>query len=163
MRTPLPGRQKDSEARRTMKNHEVHYGWKNHVKADLKTKFILKAVTTPASVHDSQVFEQLLDEKDKAVLADSAYHSEAHEACLRKLDAQDFLMRKAARGRPLSEAERQTSHTISRMRVRVEQVFARLKQMGAGLCRSIGLRRAALRNHLSNLVCNMDRYACLTR
>ena len=53
------GRQKEREARWTKKNHEVHYGWKNHVKADLKTKFILTATTTPASVHDSQVFAEL--------------------------------------------------------------------------------------------------------
>lgn len=160
---PAVGRQKDCEARWTRKYTEAHYGWKNHVKADLKTKFILSSKTTPASVHDSQVFEQLLDEKDRAVLADSAYYSEKHEACLLKLNAQEFLMRKAVRGHPLSDAERQTNHTISRMRVRVEHVFARLKQMGADLCRSIGLKRAALHNHLSNLVYNMDRYACLAR
>jgi transposase, IS5 family len=90
---PAVGRQKDSEARWTKKNHEVHYGWKNHLKADLKTKLILQSTTTPASVHDSQVFKELLDERDQAVLADSAYHSEEHEAFLIKLNAQEFLMR----------------------------------------------------------------------
>jgi hypothetical protein len=34
------------------------------VKADLKTKLILNSTTTPASVHDSQVFADLLDEND---------------------------------------------------------------------------------------------------
>jgi IS5 family transposase len=160
---PAVGRQKDSEARWTKKHNETHYGWKNHVKADLKTKIILSSTTTPASVHDSQVFEELLDDKDQAVLADSAYHSAEHEAHLIKLNAQEFLMRKATRGRPLSEAEVQTNHTISRMRVRVEHIFARLAQMGADWCRSIGLKRATQHNHLSNLVYNMDRYACLVR
>jgi IS5 family transposase len=160
---PSVGRQKDSEARWAKKNNESHYGWKNHVKADLKTKIILRSTTTPASVHDSQVFEELLDDKDQAVLADPAYHSAEHEEHLIKLNAQEFLMRKATRGRPLSEAEMQANHTISRMRVRVEHIFARLAQMGAGLCRSIGLKRAAQHNHLSNLVYNMDRYACLVR
>jgi IS5 family transposase len=158
---PAVGRQKDSEARWTKKNNEVHYGWKNHVKADLKTKIILCSITTPASVHDSQVFEVLLDEKDQAVLADSAYHSAEHEAHLIKLNAQEFLMRKATRSHPLSEVEQQTNHTISRMRVRVEHIFARMAQMGADLCRSIGLKRATQHNHLTNLVYNMDRYAYL--
>lgn len=158
------GCQKDSEARWTKKNHEVHYGWKNHVKVDLKTKFILKAATTPASVHDSQVFEELLEARDQAVLADSAYYSERHEAyLLEEIDAQEFLMRKGTRGNPLSEEEQRRNHTISRMRVRVEHVFARMKQMGADLCRSIGLKRASQHNHLSNLVYNMDRYAYLVR
>ena len=160
---PAVGRQKDSEARWTKKNSEVHYGWKNHVKADLKTKLILNSTTTPASVHDSQVFADLLDDKDQAVLADSAYHSAEHEAHLIQLNAQEFLMRKATRGPPLSEAEQQTNHTISRMRVRVEHIFARMAQMGADWCRSIGLKRATQHNHLSNLVYNMDRYACLVR
>ena len=160
---PAVGRQKDSGARWTKQNHEVHYGWKNHVKADLKTKLILNSTTTPAHVHDSQVFKDLLDEKDQAVPAGSAYHSEGHEAHLIKLHAQEFLMRKATRAHPLSKAEQQTNHTISRMRVGVEHIFARMAQMGAGLCRSIGLKRATQHNHLSNLVYNMDRYACLAR
>lgn len=160
---PAVGRQKDSEARWTRKNNEVHYGWKNPVKADLKTKLIPTSSTTPASVHDSQVFEDLLDDRDQAVLADSAYHSEEHEAHLIPLNAQEFLMRKATRGHPLSEAQARTNHTISRMRVRVEHLFARVAQMGGDWCRSIGLKRAAQHNHLSNLVYNMDRYACLVR
>ncbi len=77
---PAVGRQKDSEARWTKKNNEAHYGWKNHVKADLKTKLIL----TSSTIHDSQVFEALLDDKDQAVLADSAYHSAEHEALERQ-------------------------------------------------------------------------------
>lgn len=160
---PAVGRQKDSEARWTKKNNETHYGWKNHVKADLKTKLILTSKTTSASVHDSQVFEELLDDQDQAVLADSAYHSAEHETHLIALNAEEFLMRKATRGHPLSEQEQQTNHTISRMRVRVEHIFARMAQMGADLCRSIGVKRATQHNHLSNLVYNMDRYACLAR
>jgi len=119
--------------------------------------------TTLAHVHDSQVFEELLDDKDQAVLADSAYHSEEHEAHLNALNVQEFLMGKATRGHPLSQAEPKTNHTISRMRVRVEHIFARMAQMGADLCRSIGLKRATQPSHLSNLVYNMDRYACIAR
>lgn len=160
---PAVGRQKDSDARWTKKNNEVHYGWKNHVKTDLKTKLIIQAATTAANVHDSQVFEALLDGKDQAVLADSAYHSVEHEECLIRLNVQEFLMRKATGSHPLSEKEQQTNHTISRMRVRVEHVFARMAQMRADLCRSIGLKRATQHNDLCNLVYNMDRFALLAR
>lgn len=68
------GRQKDSEARWTKKNNDVHYGWKTHVKADVKTKFILQGKTTAANVHESQIFEELVDDRDQVVLADSAYY-----------------------------------------------------------------------------------------
>ena len=60
--------------------------------------------------------EELLDDKDQAVLAYSAYHSAQHEEHLIKLNAQEFLMCKAKRGDALSEKEQQTNHTISRMR-----------------------------------------------
>jgi hypothetical protein len=166
------------------KNSEVHYGWKNHVKANLKTKLILCSSTTPASL----VFEELIDDKDHAVLADyfgplhgphplrgrllsagclapldCAYYSTEHEAHLIAFNAHEFLMRKATPGHALSEAEQRTSHTISRMRLMVEHIFARMAQMGADICRSIGLKRATQHNHFSNLVYNMDRYACLAR
>ncbi len=158
------GRQKDTDARWTKKNNQSYYGYKNHAKVDLKSKLIITSQTTSAEVHDSQVFKELLDEKDEAVLADSAYYSEENEEhVLEVVNAQEFLMRKASRSNPLSEEEIKTNHTISRMRVRVEHVFGRMAQMGADICRSIGLRRATNHNHLSNLAYNMDRYRLLTR
>jgi IS5 family transposase len=101
------------------------------VKADLKTKSIFSSTTTPANVHDSQVFEELLDDKDQAVLADRADHSAEHEERLFKLNAQELLMHKATRGHPLGEVQPQTNHSISRMRVKVERIFARMAQMRA--------------------------------
>jgi IS5 family transposase len=47
-------RQKDADARWAKKNNEVHYGYKNHVKADKKHKIITKQRVTSAEVHDSQ-------------------------------------------------------------------------------------------------------------
>ena len=155
------GRQKDCEARWAKKNQETHYGYKNHAKVDAKSKLIDKALTTSANVHDSQVFKKLVDTSDNAVLADSAYHSEENEEHLLDCDAEEFLMRKANRNSPLSEAEQKTNKGISRIRVRVEHVFGRMSQMGMERVRSIGLKRATAHNHLSNLVYNMDRYAFL--
>lgn len=158
------GRQKDTDARWTKKNNQSYYGYKNHAKVDLKSKLIVCSETTSAEVHDSQVFKQLLDEKDNAVLADSAYHSEENEDyVLGEINAEEYLMRKSRRNTPLGEQEIKTNHTISRMRVRVEHVFGRMAQMGADLCRSIGIRRAKSHNHLCNLTYNMDRYALLAR
>ena len=56
------GRQKDCEGRWAKKNNESHYGYKNHAKVNAKSKLIDKAVITPANVHDSQVFNELVDE-----------------------------------------------------------------------------------------------------
>lgn len=78
-------RQKDTHARWTQKNDEKHYGYKNHINADQSHKLIQSYAVTPASVHDSQVFDELLDHtrdadgNKRAACADSAYRSQARE------------------------------------------------------------------------------------
>lgn len=157
------GSQKDCDARWTKKNNEVHYGYKNHTKVDAKTKLIDSYATTAASVHDSQVFEELLDSGDKAILADSAYKSESSEQILIDHSLEDFLMLKAYRNKPLSEEDKAFNHRVSRIRVRVEHVFGRMRYMGSDIFRRIGLKRAKQHNAFCNLIYNMDRYALLTR
>ena len=44
--------QKDVDARWTKKNNATFYGYKNHVKADARTKLIEEYIVTDASVHD---------------------------------------------------------------------------------------------------------------
>jgi len=161
-KNPSQGRQKDSDARWAKKNNETHYGWKNHIKADAKTKLIVTHQTTTANIHDSRVIRALVDASDERVLADSAYYSEEIEKyLLEDCDAEDFIMRQAYRNAPLSKEEEQTNHKISKVRVRVEHIFGRMKQMGVDYCRNIGLKRATQHNALSNLVYNLDRYALL--
>jgi IS5 family transposase len=58
---PAKQRQKDVDARWTKKNEENHYGYKNHINADEGHKLIQDYEVTDAAVHDSQVFETLLD------------------------------------------------------------------------------------------------------
>ncbi len=41
------------DARWTKKNNTTFYGYKNHVKADIRTKLIEEYIVTDASVHDS--------------------------------------------------------------------------------------------------------------
>ena len=70
-------RYKDIEADWVKKNGTSYYGYKNHVEVDVKHKFIRKHKVTPSSVHDSNVFEEILDDMNtnKDVFADSAYRS----------------------------------------------------------------------------------------
>jgi len=156
------GRQKDCDARWAQKNKETHFGYKNHAKVDAKSKLIIGSVTTSASVHDSQVFQDLVDETDNAVFADIAHQSEESERyVLEECDCEDFIMFKGRRGHPLTEEEKATNTLRSRLRVRVEHVFGRMSQMGMDMVRTIGLKRGIQHNTLSNLVYNMDRYAFL--
>lgn len=97
------------------------------------------------------------------MLADSAYTSAKSEEHLIKCNAEEFLIRKAYKEKPLSEADQSFNKKVSRIRVRVEHVFGRMKQMGMDYVHSIVIERARHHNSMSNLVYNMDRYAFLKR
>ncbi|MCE5344636.1 MAG: transposase [Eubacteriales bacterium] len=62
-------RQKDSDARRTKKDDEMHFGYKDHVKADADSKGITDYAVTGANVHDTRVFTGFLDDTDTTVYA----------------------------------------------------------------------------------------------
>ncbi|MDR0373512.1 MAG: transposase [Nitrososphaerota archaeon] len=64
--------QTDVDARWTKKGDESFFGYKNHVKCDSDSKIITAFSVTDASVHDSQEFVGLIDEKNEDVEADSA-------------------------------------------------------------------------------------------
>jgi IS5 family transposase len=49
-------RQKDTDARWTKKNNEVHFGYKDHVKVDADSKTITDYAVTGANVHDSELW-----------------------------------------------------------------------------------------------------------
>ena len=132
------GRQKDCDARWAKKNNETHYGYKNHVKVDAKKKLVTKYETTGANVHDSQVFDKLVDENDEAVLADSAYLSEEAREHLLQCNCQDFIQLKGYRNHTLSEEDKKRNKLRSQIRVRVEHVFGRMSQLAMDRLRTIG-------------------------
>jgi IS5 family transposase len=100
-------RQKDVEARWTKKHGKNHYSYKNHISIDNKHKVIRHYAVTSAEVHDSQVFETLLDENISSgdVWADSAYHDTAREEALPKANYRSKIHRKVGRKRLLNERE----------------------------------------------------------
>lgn len=59
---PNKKKHKDIDARWTKKNNETFYGYKNHAKADTKSKFIDSYVVTDASVHDGEDQEKIINQ-----------------------------------------------------------------------------------------------------
>jgi IS5 family transposase len=157
-------RQKDTDARWTKKNGQNYYGYKNHIDVDVKHKLIRDYEVTPASVHDSQVFEGLLDEDNSSrdVWADSAYRSEDKLNELKKRKYREHLQRKGCRHKKLTDREAQGNRTRSRIRSRVEHVFGvQAKRAGNLIVRTIGLIRVKAKVGLRNLAYNFDRYCTL--
>jgi len=155
---------KDLDARWTKKNNETHYGYKDHVKVNVKDKLILKAVITAASVHDSQALDELIEEGGLVVYADSAYKSAAIDAALAARNVEPQINEKGTRGHPLSEEQKVSNREKSRTRSRVEHVFAQMSgSMKALYQRCIGMQRNAACLMLTNLVYNMLRFEQIKR
>lgn len=162
-------RQKDIDARWTKKNSQSYFGYKNHVNGDQKYKLIQSYAVTEASVHDSQVFDVLLDQtvdengEKRAVYADSAYRSQEQEAKLLENKIQSQICEKGAKNNPLTEEQKQSNRTKSKVRARVEHIFGAQAAMGGHFVRTIGLARAKVKIGMMNLVYNMVRLVQLIK
>ena len=158
--------QKDTDARWTKKNNETHYGYKDHVKTDKKSKFIDKYKVTDASVHDSQPLDDLLEEKDadQPFHADSAYTGEEQEKTIADKKMQNCVNEKGYRNKPLTELQKAKNKEKSKVRARVEHVFGFIENsMHGSYIRTIGIVRATVTIGLMNLTYNMFRYIQLQK
>ena len=157
-------RQKDVDARWTKKNGKTYYGYKNHVTVDVTHKFVRGYAVTDAAVHDSQVFEDLLDENNSSrdVYADSAYRSEESIQRLEELGFREHVQRKGCKNHKLTKWEQQGNRTRAKIRSRIEHVFG-VQAMVAGnlILRCIGMIRARVKIGLRNLAYNINRYGML--
>lgn len=155
--------QKDTDARWTKKNKETHFGYKNHVKVDNKTKLIESYKVTDASVHDSNVFIELLDKKrDGMVWADSAYRSQKISDELEKMGIKNMVHEKGYRNNPLTEEQKKSNTMKSRIRVRVEHIFGFVKNSMVGdWIRTIGIDRADRCVGVTNFTYNLFRFTQL--
>lgn len=160
---PAKLRQKDIEARWVTKNKERHFGYKNHVNADQATKLVQSYSVSHAAVHDSNLFERLLDQtatpdgNKRPVYADSAYRSKECEERLLADRIESHIHEKGYRGCPLTDEQKASNRIKSRTRARVEHIFGAQSAMGIHIVRTIGMARAKVKIGMMNLVYNMMR------
>ena len=157
-------RPKDTDARWAKKGEEVHFGYKNHMKVDDKSKLIEKYKMTDASVHDSQKIEDLVEKGDGRVHGDSAYRSAQIEKDLEEKAVESRIHEKGYRNRPLTEEQKENNRQKSRVRARIEHIFGYMtNSMGGIFLTCIGMRRTTAAIGLMNLIYNMARYEQLMR
>lgn len=156
--------QKDTDARWTQKNGKNYYGYKNHIEVDVAHKLIREYEVTPASTHDGQVFEELLDENNTSrdVWADSAYRSQDTLDALEQRGFREHFQRKGCRNKKLTEREKRGNYTRSKIRSRIEHIFGvQSQRAGCLIMRAIGITRAKTKIGLRNLAYNIDRFSLL--
>ncbi len=155
--------QKDTDARWAKKNNETHYGYKDHVKCDAESKLITAFGVTAASVHDSNMCLDLIDDEDEAVYADSAYSSTDIEEGLPE-GCVSRICEKGVKNHPLTTEQMDANREKSKTRCRIEHVFGFMTNSLGGInIRSIGFDRAWVNIGLMNITYNLCRYAFLKR
>ena len=158
--------QKDTDARWTKKHNVTRYGYKNHVKVDKKTKLVRTYKTTDASVHDSQVLNDLLrdDDAHHELYGDSAYSGAPIKEMLEKNNIRSRIHEKGYRGSPLTETQKEKNRIKSKSRARIEHVFGFIKNsMKGSFSRAIGIDRIDGIIGMMNLTYNMCRYIQLCK
>ena len=135
------------------------FGYKNHITICRDFGFIRKSATTHGARHDGSQLSEVVMTNNTAsdVWVDTAYRSKKNEAWLEAQGRVSRIHRKKPRGKAMSDRTRKANSVKSRVRARVEHVFAQQKAHMALLIRTIGLKRAEAKITLANLAYNMNR------
>jgi IS5 family transposase len=120
---------RDPEMHQVMKGNEWYFGMKAHIGVDSASRIVHSFVATPANVHDSRVIGDLLHGNETRVWGDSAYRGKTAEIRAKAPCASDFTQRHSSRSKTVSDRERASNRTKSRVRSRVEHVFHVLKRI----------------------------------
>ena len=117
----------DRDASFSVKHGQVHFGYKNHVKLDVKHHLVRKIETTTASPHDAKV--NLVKKGDPPAYRDKGYFGTP----LPK-GVIDKTMKRATRARKLNGGEQLRNRAISRIRAPGERPFGVIKCVFDGGC-----------------------------
>jgi transposase, IS5 family len=173
---PAKAAQKDTDARWTVKTSKgklkadgtVHsdlaipaFGYKSHISIDAEHGFIRRQKITNAAAHDgARLREGLVDPSNTAssVWADTAYRSKANEQFLANCGKISRIHRKKPTGRSMPKRTARANARKSKVRARVEHVFAHQKDRMNLFIRGIGIKRAEATIAMANIAYNLGRW-----
>ena len=166
--------QKDTDARWTLKFAKgrpaadgkpqidiaiPNFGYKSSIAICRAFGFIRKCKVTDGARFDGRMLRDVVTNDNTAsdVWADTAYRSQANEKWLKAQGRVSRIHRKKPRGKPMPDHVRRGNATKSKVRARVEHVFAQQKAQMGLFIRTIGIKRAEAKITLANLAYNMNR------
>jgi transposase, IS5 family len=118
--------QKDTDARWTKKNNQNYFGYKDHIKADTKTKLITGYIITKANVPDNAVVGELLDKKEdggQPLHGDCAYRSGELDELYIKKEIINQVNEQGYRNKAITKKQEAANKKKSKVRARVEHIF----------------------------------------
>lgn len=147
---------RDPDMHQTRKGKQWYFGMKAHVGVDSRTKLIHSVAATAANVADSTILPDLLHGDETRVWGDQAYRGQ--RAAIREVapQARDFTNRRYRYQDRVDAVERAKNKTKSRVRAKVEHVFAVLKlKFGFTKVRYRGLDKNAHRLFVTCALANL--------
>lgn len=112
----------DKEGTFAVKNHKTFFGYKLHVKTDVKNLLIRECEVTTASRHDSQI--NLVENFDGV-----AYRDKGYFGTVLPEGVVDRTMQRATKCHELTELEKKRNFLISRIRSPSERPFSVIKNV----------------------------------
>ena len=172
---PAKLRQKDRDGRWTLKRGRRKkrpdgslmmeiatpaYGYKSHIGADRRYRFIRTWAVTDAARYDGRELSGLLDNSNTAssVWADTAYRSARNEKRIAKAGLVSKVHFRKPPGKPMPEPKQRANAARSGPRSSIEHVFADQKHRMGLFIRTIGIARARTKIGMANIAHNMRRY-----
>jgi IS5 family transposase len=147
---------RDPDMHQTRKGQQWYFGMKMHIGVDSRTGLVHSAAVTAANVHDKHLLENLLHGEERRVYGDSAYASQKALIRQHAPHAKDFTNQRIRRCDEIDEAERSRNRNKSRIRARVEHVFAVVKRLwGFTQVRYRGLDKNANRSFVALGLANL--------
>lgn len=123
------GSNRDNDADFTKKRGKTYYGYKGHISIDEDSEVIKTVEFTKASVHDSSVFDQLVDYSEQAVFADKGYANKTRRKKLEANNIFDGILAKGYRNKSLSKSDKRFNKLLSSVSNRIERPFAFMKRV----------------------------------
>jgi transposase, IS5 family len=139
-------KQRDPEMHQTRTGNPWCFGMKIHVGVDSRTGLAHSAMVTAAYVHDKHPLPDLLHGDEQRVYGDSADARQKALIASKAPKAKDFTNERVCKGE-IAEDRRAKNRNKSKVRARVEHVFAVVKRLwGFATVRYRGLAKNATRS-----------------
>src|SRR3989338_8362227 len=116
----------DQDGSFSVKNGQVYYGYKDHIKADVENQLVREYQVTTASLHDGEV--NLVRVGDPPMYRDKGYVGKP----LKVEFVIDMTMKRATKSKKLNGGELKRNKMISRIRSPLERPFSVVKRVFNG-------------------------------
>ena len=120
---------RDPEMSSTKKGNQWFFGMKAHIGTCSKRGLVHSVVVTTASVHDSEVADDLLHGREREIYGDKAYVNEEKRRVFIGKGGRWRVQQKASRGKSLTEQEQKWNRSRSKVRSLVEHPFGVIKHL----------------------------------